>query len=132
VEEQVVLRSKEVEKAVEKGRHGAGIKAKLPIALVAAATLLVCAIFSIVGISLTGGFGAIGLGIMIGAWLALGIASTAVDAAFAKPERAIALWEKVMAMTKQPESEGLAENPDMPGAPASGATERWLLPGQEN
>ena len=116
IAEQVSIKVEEVKLAVENDKHKAGGKAKLPIALVGLATLL-CAFLTVFGVPLAGLFG-VGIGIMAGVWLAMGIASFAVDKAFSNRERALAVWEKAVSRVGMP--------------PEREETGRWLLPGQEN
>ena len=115
VVEEVSIKVEEVKLAVEEEKHTASGKAKLPIALIGIATFLVCAVCSVFGLPLTGLFGMVGIAAVAGTWLAMGIASFAVDKLFSKRERALATWEKAVSRVEIP--------------PTTGG---WLPPGQEN
>gem|GEM_PF-7006335 len=127
--EQASIKAKEVELAVEKEKHKASSKAKLPVALVGLATFLVCAVCSIFGVSLAGLFGTAGMMVLIGVWLGMGIASLAVDQAFSKRERSLAIWERAAARVGIPPKREENEEELHEAGDAAG---RWLLPGQEN
>ncbi|MFA6213914.1 MAG: hypothetical protein WC717_01420 [Candidatus Micrarchaeia archaeon] len=104
---EIEKKSDALETALHDRKHEAlGIPMR-PVVYIGMATLVIWAISSMFAVSLTGLFGTIGIGIMVGVWLAAGIASWTVDIGFSKSEKAPGAWKRALETFREEEGEKL-------------------------